>query len=110
MLSTDVSDKGQATSQHINFSAALMNRPANTFPSLYMVQGKAAPKQPFVFGSEPGESDYSPVWQEVQVRWKPGVSPVLLVKDDQVKELASKGKLTVTPIPVVLNCPIVKVS
>jgi hypothetical protein len=110
MLSTDVSNKAQATADHINYSAALINRPANTFPSLYMIQGTAAPNQPFVFGSEPGESDYSPVWQEIDVRWKSSATPVLLVKDDQIKELASKGKLTTTPTPVVLDCPIVKVS
>ena len=61
-----------------------------------------------VFGSEPGESDYSPLWQEVNVRWNAGVTPVLLVKDDQIKELASKGELTIDPTQVVLNCPIVK--
>ena len=109
MLSTDVSSKAQAAAQHINFSAALANRPANTFPFLYMVSGHAAPNQPVVFGSEPGKSDYSPVWQEVDVTWKAGSTPVLLVKDDQIKELASKGELTITATPVVLNCPIVKV-
>ena len=41
--------------------------------------------------------------------WKAGSTPVLLVKDDQIKELASKGELTITATPVVLNCPIVKV-
>ena len=110
MLSTDVSSKAQAAAGHINYSAALINRPASTFPALYMVQGNAAPNQPLVFGSEPGKSDYSPVWQEIDVRWNSGVTPVLLVKDDQIKELASKGQLTVTATPVVLNCPIVKVS
>jgi hypothetical protein len=110
MISTDVTDKAQATSNHINYSPALATRPANTFPSLYMVQGTAAPNQPVVFGSEPGESDYSPIWQEIQVKWNAGKTPVLLVKDDQIKELASKGQLTMTATPVLLNCPIVKVS
>ena len=110
MLSTDVSNKAQAAAGHINYSAALINRPASTFPALYMVQGAAAPSQPLVFGSEPGKSDYSPIWQEVNVRWKSGITPVLLLKDDQIKELATKGQLTVTATPVVLNCPIVKVS
>ena len=63
-----------------------------------------------MFGSEPGEDDYSPLWQEITVTWKPGVTPVLLTKDDQVKDLASKGMLTLSPTPIVLNCPIVKVG
>src|SRR5204863_529491 len=96
MISTDVTDKAQASSQHINFTSALTTRPASSFPSLYIVHGTAAPGQPVVFGSEPGESDYSPLWQEVTVTWKPGVTPVTLVKDDQINELAGKGQLTVS--------------
>jgi len=110
MLSTDVSNKAQATALHINYSAAMLTQAAAKYPSLYRVSGRAAAGQPQVFGTEPGEADYSPLWQEVTVKWKTGVMPVLLTKDDQVKEMASKGKLTITPTPIVLNCPIVKVS
>jgi hypothetical protein len=110
MLSTDVSNKAQATVLHINYSAAIVTQAAGKYPSLYRISGRAAAGQSQVFGTEPGEADYSPLWQEVTVRWKTGVKPVLLTKDDQVKEMASKGKLTITPTPIVLNCPIVKVS
>jgi hypothetical protein len=110
MLSTDVTSKTQAAAQHINFTSALTTNPSSSFPSLYVVTGPAAPNQPVVFGTEPGESDYSPLWDEVTVKWKAGVTPVLLVKDDQIKELAAKGQLTVTPTRVVLNCPIVAVG
>ena len=111
MLSTDVSSKSQAAAQHINYSAALTGaQPMSTMPSLYMISGPAAPHQPVVFGTEPGESDYSPLWDEVTVTWKPGVEPVLLVKDDQIKALAASGRLSVSPTSVVLNCPIVKVG
>lgn len=110
MLSTDVSDKAQAKAIHINYSAAMLTQPANKYPSLYRVSGRAAAGQPQVFGSEPGEDGYSPLWQEVKVTWKAGVTPILLTKDDQVKEMASKGKLTITPGPIVLNCPIVAES
>lgn len=110
MLSTDVSNKAQSSALHINYSAAMLTQPANKYPPLYRVSGRAASGQPQVFGSEPGESDYSPLWQEVTVKWKVGVTPVLLTKDDQIKEMASSGKLAITPTPIVLNCPIVKVS
>ena len=110
MLSTDVSNKAQASSNHINYSAALLNSPAGKNPSLYMISGPAAPNQPMVFNTEPGEDDYSPLWQEVTVKWKAGVKPVLLVKDDQINSLASKGQLTVTKTGIVLNCPIVNVT
>lgn len=107
MLSTDVSSKAQAAARHINYSPALATQPPGKFPSLYMIAGLAAPNQPMVFGSEPGETDYSPLWQEIAVRWTSGVKPVLLVKDDQIKELAGKGELTIAPTRVVLDCPIV---
>lgn len=110
MLSTDVSSKSKAAAGHINYAAALLTEPAGRNPALYLITGPAAPNQPMVFGSEPGGGDYSPLWQEVTVKWKAGVKPVLLVKDDQIKALAAKGDLTADPTPVVLNCPIVKVS
>jgi hypothetical protein len=110
MLSTDVSSKTLATTNHINYSAALLSAAASKFPSLYIVSGPAAANQPLVFGSEPGEDDYSPVWREITVKWKAGVTPVLLHQDDQINALASQGKLTAVPTDVVLNCPIVKVT
>jgi hypothetical protein len=110
MLSTDVSSKTEAASSNINYAPKLLTQPAAKFPSLYLISGPAATGQPMVFGSEPGKDDYSPLWDEVTVKWKPGVTPVLLTKDDQINELAGKGQLTVDPTPVVLNCPIVKVS
>jgi hypothetical protein len=110
MLSTDVSNKAQAAAGHINYSAALVAEPAGRNPALYMISGPAATNQPMVFGSEPGKDDYSPLWQQITVKWKAGVKPVLLVKDDQIKALAAKGDLTAEPTPVVLNCPIVKVT
>jgi hypothetical protein len=110
MLSTDVSNKAQATAQKINYSSALLIQAIDKFPSLYLIKGKSAPNQPMVFGSEPGEDDYSPLWRELDVKWKPGVTPVLLVRDDQVNMLASQGKLTVTKTAIVLNCPIVKMT
>ena len=109
MLSTDVSSKTEATAKHINYVPTLLTHAADKFPSLYIVSGPAAPNQPLVFGSEPGEDDYSPIWQELDVKWKAGVTPVLLHQDDQINVLAKQGMLTVDPTPVVLNCPIVKV-
>jgi hypothetical protein len=46
----------------------------------------------------------------VFVRWKSGAATKLLVKDDQVKELAKKSKLTLQMSGIRLNCPIVKVG
>jgi len=107
-LVTDVSNKSQARALHINFAAALKH--VKGLPAQYFVKGRAASGQISVFGSEPGESDYNPLWEEFFVTWKTGAKPVLLVKDDQIKELATKGELTLRDAHVVLNAPIIKVG
>ena len=107
-LVTDVSSKAQAKAMHVNYSAPLAK--VKGAPPQYFIAGKAVPGQIAVFGSEPGESDYNPLWDELIVTWKPGVAPVLLVKDDQINGLAKQGKLTVTDVHVVINAPITNVG
>lgn len=103
---TDVSDKAQAKAMHINYSAEL--KTVKGLPDQYFVKGRAAAGQLTIFGSEPGESDYNPLWEEIWVTWKPGIKPVLLGRDDQIKALAKAGKLTMTDAHIVLNAPILK--
>jgi hypothetical protein len=105
---TDVSSKPQATALHINFSEELSR--VKGAPAQYFVRGRAAAGQLAVFGSEPGETDYNPLWEEFFVTWRAGVKAVLLVRDDQITGLAKKGKLTLRDAHVVLNAPIVKVG
>ena len=105
---TDVSSKSQATALGINLSKELAT--VKGAPDQYFIKGKAAPGQLAVFGSEPGETDYNPLWEEIFVTWKPGVKPVVLKSDNQINALASKHKLTKTDAHIVLNAPIVKVG
>jgi hypothetical protein len=107
-LITDVSSKAQAKALHVNYSAALAK--VSNIPAQYFVNGPAAAGQVAVFGSEPGEKDYNPLWIELFVKWNPGVTPVLLVRDDQINSLAAAHKLTVTDAHIVLNAPITKVG
>jgi len=107
-LVTDVSNKAQAKSMHVNFAPAIGH--VKGLPPQYFVEGKAAPGQLSVFGSEPGESDYNPLWEEFFVQWKAGSQPVLLVKDDQINALAKQGKLTSRDAHIVLNAPITRVG
>jgi hypothetical protein len=105
---TDVSSKSQASAWHVNYSPAL--GAVKGAPRQFFVEGRAAAGQLAVFGSEPGESDYNPLWEEIVVTWKPGATPVLLVRDDQIDSLAKAGKLTETDAHVVLNAPIASVG
>jgi len=107
-LVTDTSSKAQATAMHINYSAPLAK--VRNAPRQFFIQGRAAPGQLSVFGSEPGESDYNPLWEEIEVRWHASATPVLLVRDDQIDGLAKAGKLSETDLHVVLNAPITKVG
>jgi len=107
-LATDVSSKSQAAALGINLAPPLAG--VGGQPPMYFVQGRAAKGQLAVFGSEPGDMDYSPLWVEVLVKWKAGQKPVLLVKDDQITMLAKQGKLTATTTKVILNAPIIKVG
>ena len=107
-LITDVSSKSQAKAMHINYSAEL--KAVKGLPEQYFVKGRAAHGQLTIFGSEPGESDYNPLWEEFWVTWKKGVKPVLLGQDDQIDALEKKGKLTEKNPHIVLNAPILKVG
>ena len=109
-LNTDVSSKAEAKAMHVNYSPVLKSVPLTTAPEIYLVEGKAAPGQLAIFGSEPGESTYSPVWKETILTWKASASPVLITSDTQVDKLKKKGMLTERDTTIRLNCPIIKVG
>ena len=107
-LSTDISSKVEARMMHINYSASIGK--VKGLPEIYLVQGRSATGQLAVFGSQPGEPDYSPLWDETILTWKAGATPVLIKSDTQVNKLEKTSGLTERPGHVVLNCPIVKVA
>ena len=107
-LSTDVSSKAEAAAMHINYSAQIGR--VKNLPEIYLVQGNAAHGQLAVFGSEPGEKDYSPLWDETILTWKPGATPKLITSDTQIDRIEKTGALSEHDPHVVLNCPIVKVG
>jgi hypothetical protein len=107
-LSTDISRKAEAKMMQINYSASI--GAVKGLPEIYLVQGRSAKGQLAVFGSEPGEADYSPLWAETILTWKPGSKPVLITSDNAVNKLEKTSGLTERPGHVVLNCPIVKVG
>jgi hypothetical protein len=107
-LSTDISSKTEAKTMHINYSAQIGK--VKGLPEIYLVEGRAAPGQLAVFGSEPGEPSYSPLWDETILTWKAGSKPVLITSDAQVNKLEKTSGLSERPGNVVLNCPIIKIG
>jgi len=74
------------------------------------LQRIAAAGQLAVFGSQPGEPTYSPIWKETILTWKASATPVLIKSDTQINQLEKKGVLTERATSTRLNCPIVKVG
>jgi hypothetical protein len=109
-LNTDVSDKAEAKAMHINYAPVLKAVPLESAPEMYLVQGKAAAGQLAVFGSEPGEKTYSPIWKQTILTWKASVMAVLITSDTQIDRLEKKGVLTERATSIRLNCPIIKIS
>jgi hypothetical protein len=107
-LNTDVSKKADAAAMHINYSASIGK--VKGLPEIYLVEGRAATGQLAIFGSEPGEPTYSPLWSETILTWKSSAKPVLITSDTQINKIEKSGKLTERDAHVVLNCPIVKVE
>jgi len=108
-LNTDVSNKADARAMHINYAPGLKTVPLSSAPEMYLVQGRAAAGQLAVFGSEPGETSYSPIWKETILSWKASATPVVIKSDTQINQLEKKGMLTERSTSVRLNCPIIKV-
>jgi hypothetical protein len=109
-LSTDVSSKAEARQEHINFSSDLGKVPMARTDDIYLFQGPAAAGQLPVFGSEPGESDYTPLWHEDIITWEAGVTPTVLKSDTAIESAVKQGRVTELESHVILNCPIVKVG
>jgi hypothetical protein len=107
-LSTDISSKAEAKAMHINYSASIGK--VKHLPEIYLVQGRAAAGQLAVFGSQPGEATYSPLWDETILTWKAGSKPVLITSDNQINKLEKTSGLKERPGNFVLNCPIIKVG
>ncbi len=107
-LNTDVSSKTEATAMHVNYSAKIGK--VTGLPEIYLVQGRAAPGQLAIFGSEPGEANYSPLWSETILTWKANAKPVLITSDTQINKIEKTGTLSERDAHVVLNCPIIKVG
>src|SRR5262249_18619722 len=105
-----VSSKNEAKMMHVNYAPGLRTVPLKAAPEIYLVQGKAATGQLAVFGSEPGEKDYSPIWKETILTWKSSAKPVLITSDPPVEPLDKQGGITERSTSIRLNCPIIKVG
>jgi hypothetical protein len=110
VLVTDAFPKSAATQYHATYAPALASVKPDSQPLWFVFKGPTATGQPTVLGSEPGESDYSPLWRTVVVSWKPGVTPTVFSSDDQINEATKKGEVTETTTSEVVNATVVSVG
>lgn len=110
VIVSDAFPKSAAVTFHANYAPSLSAVQPASQPAWYIVRGRAAAGQMAVLGSEPGESDYSPLWRTVIVRWKPGVAPKVLTSDNMILDLAKKGQLTTTNTSLVVNSTVTSVK
>jgi hypothetical protein len=103
---TDAFTKAAAGIFHANFAPSLSAVQPMSQPAWYVVRGRSAPGQLAVLGSEPGESDYSPLWRTIVVHWKAGVAPRVLTSDNMIITLAKKGDLTVIKTSMLVNATV----
>jgi hypothetical protein len=108
-VNTDTSSRQEARMMGINFAPGLQHANNGSQPEIYLIQGRAVGNQLAIFGSQPGEKDYSPLWKETILTWKPGAKPVLVTSDTQINAIEKEGQMTEHAAGVLLNCPIIKV-
>jgi hypothetical protein len=109
-ISTDSSNKAEAKAMGINYSPGMHAMSRKPFPDIYMVRGTAATGQLTVLGSQPGEKDYSPMWNEIRVTWNQSATPVLLTSDTQIHQLATAGQLTTKATNILIDCPVIRTN
>ncbi|MBI1828001.1 MAG: hypothetical protein HY222_04365 [Thaumarchaeota archaeon] len=118
-ISTEASDSDVAaaltkfTNFPVTFAPALAKTPPAASANIYLFKnGVKGPGimgfQPQVVDSIPGDAKYSPLWRVNVVEWKDPTSATMLGSEDEVLAAESNGKVTVTPTPIVVNCPIVQ--
>jgi hypothetical protein len=54
----------------------------------------------------PGRADYTPLWAVRMVTWKSGADVRVLRSAAAVARAQKAGEVTIRPMPVVVNCPV----
>ncbi len=118
LITTEVSDKamkdqiGNFTGFPVNYDANLTKISQGIGNLWIFKNGVKGPGfmgfQASVVDSIPGDPGYTPLWKVSIAEWKTGVTPTLLGSDDAIAAAQTKGKITITPTNVVVNCPILQ--
>jgi hypothetical protein len=117
-ISTEASDRDLAshltnlTGFRVAYSPALANTPASALANIYaFANGIAGPGplgfQPNVADSQPGDPEYSPLWNVIMVEWQQA-EPRELKSEEEILAALQAGEVTITRTELVVNCAFVE--
>ncbi len=117
-ISTEASDRDLAshltnlTGFNVAYSPALANTPASALANIYaFTNGIAGPGplgfQPNVADSQPGDPEYSPLWNVIMVEWQQA-TPRELTSEEDILAALQAGEVTLTRTELVVNCAFVE--
>ena len=99
----------------VTYTPALKNTPKSTQAQIYVfsngIEGIGTLGfQPNVADSEPGDEEYSPLWNVNIVTWAEDVNIDELKSEDEIQYAITNGKLSIKTPGLVVNCPFIKWS
>ena len=96
----------------VTYTPALEFAPESSLAQIYVftngIEGSGVfGFQPQVVDSQPGDPEYSPLWNVNAVTWNEGVTPRELTSDNEVIAAKQNGDITIEQPGVIVNCPFV---
>jgi len=118
-ISTEASDKDLAdhlteiTGFRVAYTPALQKTPSDALAQIYAFENGIKGKgplgfQPNVADSQPGDLNYSPLWNINIVKWNDGITPKELKSQIEILAAQTKNEITIKSTGFIVNCPIVK--
>lgn len=77
----------------------------NALAPIWVVTNGTA-EQMNIIDTVPGDEDYSPLWQVIEVSFADGVEPRTLRSRTEVEEAEAAGEVTLVETETVVNCPV----
>ena len=103
----------ELTGAKVVYAPTLKNTPKAALANIYEftngIEGSGpAGFQPNVADSQPGDTEYSPIWSVQHVTWKDASKAQELKSEDEILAAKNTGDLTIEETGVIVNCPFVQ--
>ena len=95
--------RGQVIS-YLDFGPVKLSRGNRVAPIWVVTNGVEAQRN--IIDTVPGRRDYTPLWAVRMVTWKDGVTARALRSKSAVDAAVRAGQVSVRPMPIVVNCPV----